>query len=240
MSANVADQTMPASLDNDKPTLTTLPKELRENILEKLFEDELDPQILDGVIKQFPDWPLAILQTCHLLRYETDRAIQAKLCDCELRYIECAPPFDEADIDAEADDDCDSKHVRFLLNYGDCFETVERYDTVFDGEFPLHWFSHLKDFKLRSLSHTIYSNEFEADIGYGDDKDRLQKARVLERFNQQYLTPGYYDNPLSFGEELIDLIQNTTIGVDRSYTIHFYKVLHVGNLRSWVSLYRPI
>jgi hypothetical protein len=182
---------------------------------------------------------LEILQVSRLLYIEGKKALRSRLQETGMYYSHDSPPkqLDKDEVDTANDEDdnayvkeCNA-HIRFLKQYGDCFETLYIHwcPEGYDLEFSLHWFPNLKEVGFNDHRYEIKATK---DDGYLQDGE-LNEEAVLRKFKQlSEDNEDEHGDPI-FDEDVIQELRSRK-GIDRSYTVKFDLNLEVENVGQWV------
>lgn len=205
-------------------TLTGLPHEIVLKVLHCLFEDEY-AVIANGHPSDLGKWPVGILQTCHLLNLKGKKAIRARLAECGLLYDDDHPPAAEC---TPANGRC-WQQLLFFSQYGDCIKKVTTYAVELWGKFSMHWFPNLEVYELQGSAYDLEVDEVDEVYVHG----KLKKEGLLKLFREQYYETEDIYCPMS--GDMRDLLQQTTRGLDRTYTMQTELELNIREVGSWVS-----
>jgi hypothetical protein len=216
-------------------TLLDIPKELLIKILNHLYEDFYP--VHGDYRSTMSDASLEIFLVSHLFYVEVKKALRARLRESGIRCTTGYSTKVEGEKQAGEYDDADAierdnAHVRFLRQYGGCFEVVEFCklpgDTV---EFSLTWFPNLKelnflgDYRLRAA---------KADDLLGDGE--LNKEWVLAEFKSLYANydAAYLNSGCRLYPDVVQAIRSKK-GVERDFSVNFRLLLRIKDVGLWVS-----
>ena len=214
-----------------EPTLMGIPQELVLRILECLFENE-EAEISNGSPEAIGNWPLAILETCHLLNIQGKKAMRTQLAKCGLHYNNDLPPEAENHHGYRTDDqyyEIHSKQIQFLKQYGEPIKKVSTYDIDCWGEFSLHWFPNVELLELSACRYSLRATKDDGAVEGG----KLNKARLLQLCRTQFYEAARKE--CGINPAFRELIRNIKKGVDRNFTILAEMPMSIDEVGFWVS-----